>query len=98
MVQTGANVWMTTAALAAGIAVWGAAPAAADDAGYLSHLQDRFSFLSSQQLLAEGHKVCSVMGRGVGASDAVTMVTKDLGVTIAVAADIVAGAADDLGC
>jgi hypothetical protein len=99
MVHTGAIMKAgTTAAALVAIAVWGAAPAAAGESEYLRLLQDKFSFLSTQQLLAEGHKACKVMEQGVTASNAVNMVSKDLAVSLAVAFDIVGAAAVELGC
>ncbi|MBV8928277.1 MAG: DUF732 domain-containing protein [Mycobacteriaceae bacterium] len=89
---------VATCALAASVAVWCAAPAAAGDSSYLRLLQDKYSFLSAQQLLAEGHKVCDVLDRGVSSSTAVNMVSKDLAASLEVSDDIVAAAADELGC
>jgi uncharacterized protein DUF732 len=87
----------TTTALAA-IAVWGAVPAAAGESEYLRRLQDRFTFLSTQQLLGEGHKVCSALDHGALSSSTVDMVSKDLAVSLSVAGDIVSAAAVELGC
>jgi hypothetical protein len=95
--RTITKAWTTVAALAA-IVVWGAAPAAAGESEYLRRLQDRYTFLSTQQLLAEGHKVCNALDRGALSSSSVDMVSKDLGVSLAVAGDIVAAAAVELGC
>jgi hypothetical protein len=53
--------------------VWGAAPAAVGESEYLQRLEDRFAFLSTQQSLAEGHKVCGVLDQGVGSSTAVEL-------------------------
>jgi hypothetical protein len=49
-------------------------------------------------LLAEGHKVCNALDRGALSSSSVDMVSKDLGVSLAVAGDIVSAAAVELGC
>lgn len=87
----------TTAALAA-IAVWGAAPAGAGESEYLRPLLERFPFLSAQQLLAEGYKVCHLMEQGFGASNAVPMVSKDLAVSLSVANEIVSAASREFGC
>jgi hypothetical protein len=76
-------------------------PAQASESDYLAAVQPRFSFLSAQQLLAEGHKVCQAVGHngnGMIAPDAVNMVVKDLSVSVAVADDIVAAAIVDLPC
>ena len=88
----------TTVALLAAIVVWGAAPAAAGESEYLRRLQDRFTFLSTQQLLAEGEKVCKVLNQGTLSPTAVDMVSKDLAVSLSVAGDIVAAAAVEFGC
>jgi hypothetical protein len=76
-------------------------PAQASESDYLAAVQPRFSFLSAQQLLAEGHKVCAAIGHtgnGMIAPDAVTMVYNDLQVSMAVAGDLVAAAIVDLPC
>lgn len=79
-------------------AVTAAAPAAADENGYLALLQPKYVFLSSQQLLDEGHKVCDAIHRGMISPDAATMVQKDLAVSVAAAVDIVGVAGVQLGC
>jgi hypothetical protein len=88
----------TTAAVLAAITVWGPAPASAGESEYLRKLEDRFTFLSTQQLLAEGHKVCNLIDQGFLSASAVDMVSKDLKVSLAVAGDIVSAAAVELGC
>jgi hypothetical protein len=75
-----------------------AAPAAADQDDYLRPLQERFVFLSAQQLLSEGTKVCNAIRSGKTSTDAVIMVRNDLGVSVATAGEIVSGAVVDLGC
>jgi hypothetical protein len=76
-----------------------ARPAHADAAEYLRLLDDKYSYLTTQQLLTEGYKVCAALNNGVVAADAVQMVQKDLGgVTLAVSDDIVGAAAVGLGC
>ncbi len=91
------KAWITTVALAASIAVWAAAPAAADESEYLRLVDGKYN-LSTQQLLAEGHKVCEATSRGTLSSDAVNMVYRDLGVSVAVASDIVVAARVGFGC
>jgi hypothetical protein len=83
---------------ASAFAMNAAAPAAADESEYLRLLQPKYPFLSSQQLLAEGHKVCDAMQRGMNSPDATNMVQKDLTVTVAVSVDLVSTAAVQLGC
>jgi hypothetical protein len=89
-----------TAAVAAAVAfaVMTASPAQADESAYLAALQPKFTFLSPQQLLDEGYKVCRATRGGMIGPDAVNMVYKDLAVSMAVAGDIVATAVVDLGC
>lgn len=78
--------------------VMAAAPAAADEGEYLRQLQPKYVFLSSQQLLDEGHKVCNAIHGGMISPDAANMVQKDLAVSVAVAVDIVGTAGVQLGC
>ena len=75
-----------------------AAPAAADEGGYLQALQDRYTSLTPQQLLSEGRAVCSAISNGTNATAALQMVQKHLGVSVAVAGDIVSAAVVHLGC
>ena len=74
-----------------------AAPASADEESFL-RLQDRFAFLTADQLLSAGHKVCQATQSGMVAPDIVNMVKRDLGAGTAPATDIVAGAIIELGC
>ena|ERR1700758_1948457 len=94
------RIRVLTAAVAAAVAfaLLTASPAQADENAYLQTLQTKYTFLSGQQLLDEGHKVCRAMGNGMASPDAVNMVYKDMSVSMAVADDIVAAAAVDLGC
>ena len=75
-----------------------AAPASADTAGYLAALQGFYPTLSSQQLLTEGQKVCSMTRSGRNAADALQMVQKDIGVSVPAAGDIVSAAVVHLDC
>jgi len=88
---------MMTVALAAGIAVGTAAPAAASESDYL-RLKDRLTFLTTQQLLSEGYRVCGAIDNGMISPDAVTMVSKDLAVSVDAALDIVSATVGELGC
>ena len=81
-----------------GFAVAAAAPAAADESSYLKQLQPKYVFLSAQQLLDEGHKVCDAIHGGMTSPDAANMVQKDLAVSLAAGVDIVGAAATQLGC
>jgi hypothetical protein len=83
--------------LAAG-AVASATPAAASEDEFVREMQTRYAFLTDGQLRAEGAKICSVLGGGTPASDAVVMVREDLGVSISAAGEIVSAAVVQLGC
>ena len=89
--------WLAVPALLA-LAVSTAAPSAAQDADYLWLLQDRYRFLSPEQLLSEGYKVCGVIEQGVGSRYAAEMVQQDLGVSPGASMDIVSAATVELGC
>ena len=91
------TAWTTTAVLAAGIAVGVASPAAANETDYL-RLKDRLNFLTTQQLLSEGYRVCGAVHNGMISPDAVNMVSKDLAVSVDAALDIVSAAVGELGC
>jgi len=94
------TVRILTAVVATGLAsaVMAAAPAAADENEYLRVLQPKYAFLSAEQLLDEGHKVCDAISRGMISPDAAKMVRDDLAASMAAAVDIVSAAAVELGC
>jgi hypothetical protein len=69
-----------------------AAPAAAAEDEYLDRLQDRYRFLTTEQLLTEGYRVCAVTNAGGLSLTAVNMVRDDLDVSINAALDIVTAA------
>jgi len=75
-----------------------AAPAAADEGGYLHALQATYPTVGTQQLLSEGIKICSAIRGGMNSTTAVAMVQRDLGVSVPAAGDIVSAAAVHLGC
>ena len=75
-----------------------AAPAAADQDGYLQTLQPLYVNLSAQQLLDEGAKVCEVISSGNPSPTATVMVSKDLGISLAASLDIVSAAVAELDC
>jgi hypothetical protein len=92
-------VYMLRVLLAvAGMVLAFPATAAADEGDYLRPLQDKYTFVSREQLLSEGSKVCDAMNSGVSATAAVSMVQRDLGVWLTPAVDIVAAASRNLGC
>jgi hypothetical protein len=75
-----------------------AAPAAADEDSYLQRLQPRLTFLSAEQLLSEGNKVCIASKAGMKSVDAVQMVQNDLAASVPAASDIVSAAVVELDC
>jgi hypothetical protein len=75
-----------------GAAVLSAPTAAADEEAYLAKLQDRYAFLTPQQLLAEGERVCAAERAGVLSPGKTTMVINDLGVGNNTALEIVSAA------
>lgn len=84
----------------AAAAVGFASPASADEATYL-RLREQYPFLTEQQLLAEGRRICYSSNSGVGSADIVSMVQKDLdhvGVSVSAASNIVPTAIVQLGC
>ncbi|KUI06608.1 hypothetical protein AU191_23575 [Mycolicibacterium acapulense] len=83
---------------ATAIAVAFAAPAGADQAEFVRKLQEMYVFLSADQLIAAGNKVCANASRGVPAAESMLMVREDLGVSVTAAADIVSIAINELGC
>lgn len=85
---------------ALGLAVAGisAPAAAADETSYVEDLQVRYVYLDRQQLVAEGYKICRHVSVGNASSTVVPVVVKDLGVSVPIAADIVATAVVELGC
>jgi hypothetical protein len=83
---------------AAATAVAFAAPAAADQSEFVRKLQQQYVFLTVEQLITAGHKVCAAARSGVPASDSVMMVRDYLGVSVPAAGDIVSLAVIELGC
>ena len=79
-------------------AVMAAAPAQADEATYLQRLAPRYTYLSPQQLLDEGNKVCQAERSGIASPENVKMVYEDLAVSMYVALEIVMAASVELGC
>ena len=85
------------AALTAAVSL--AAPAsAADQDDYLRPLLERYSFLSSQQLLSEASRVCALVSTGQSSSVAVPMVSRDLKVSVPAATDVTIAAIEYLHC
>jgi hypothetical protein len=95
------KAWIVVVLAMAGISVAVAAPASADDSGYLSSLQNDtylVSTYSNQELLNEGHKVCDAVSRGGQEIDAIEMVEHDLSVLHGAARNIYSAATDNLSC
>ncbi|HYB37432.1 MAG TPA: DUF732 domain-containing protein [Mycobacterium sp.] len=94
--------WVLAAVATGSIAVWVAAPARAGDREYLDYLQHYDAYLASQytsqQLLAEGHKVCDAVSGGATDDAAYDMVKGDLGVSDDAAIDVYHAATVELGC
>jgi hypothetical protein len=79
-----------------GAAILAAPSAAADQVEYLNKLQDKYAFLTPQQLLDEGNRVCVAESGGSLSPDRTTMVRNDLNVAVGVALEIVSTAEWDL--
>ena len=75
-----------------------AAPAVADEEEFVRTMQSTYAFLTDQQLRSEGAKICSTLGSGTPASDAVIMVSNDLSVSVSAAGEIVSAAVVHLDC
>jgi hypothetical protein len=75
-----------------GAAVLSAPAATADEGEYLAKLQDKYEFLTPQQLLTAGERVCAAEAAGVLAPGRTTMVMNDLTVGTNVALEIVSAA------
>jgi hypothetical protein len=84
--------------LFAGVAIGTAPPSAADETEYLHEIQPELAFLSSNQLLTEGYKVCRYLSVGRESSDAVPVVVQDLGISVASALRIIPTAIEQLDC
>ncbi|MCV7282182.1 DUF732 domain-containing protein [Mycolicibacterium flavescens] len=84
---------LTCAAAAAAVAAIVSAPgAAAQEDDYLAGLEDRYRFLTAEQMLTEGYRVCALTSAGALSPDAAAMVMRDLEVSVGPAMDIVSGA------
>lgn len=75
-----------------GAAVLVAPSAAADQGEYLDKLQYKYKFLTTQQLMAEGNRVCAAEQAGVGPPARTMMVMNDLTVSTNTALEIVSAA------
>lgn len=91
-------VYFAPLAIALGIAVAAAPTAGADETGYLERLQSRLAYLTTQQLLTEGYKICQLTHSGHPSSDAIPMVSKDLAISVPAAVDIIVAVGGELGC
>ena len=86
------------AATAPAYMVMAAAPAQADESEYLEKLVPKYVYLSPEQLLNEGYRVCRAVDSGLGSGDAIDMVRRDLSVNMAPAYDIATTAITALEC
>jgi hypothetical protein len=75
-----------------------AAPAAAGSGEYLQKVQPFYTNFTAEQLLSEGFRVCSAIGNGMNAPDAVQMVQDDIGASVPAAGEIVSAAVVHLDC
>lgn len=75
-----------------GSAVLWAPSATADEGAYLDTVQDRYEFLTPQQLVTEGYRVCAAERAGVLSPAKTTMVMNDLQVGTNTALEIVSAA------
>ena len=82
----------------AAAAVAFAAPASADQAEFIRKIQSQYVFLTTDQLISIGHKICAAARSGVPASDNVMMVRDELGMSVPGAGDVVSIAVVELGC
>ena len=92
------RVMIAGVASVSAFAVMVAAPAQADEATYLQRLASKYAYLSPQQLLDEGYRVCQAERSGIPSPDSVKMVYEDLAVSMTAAVDIVMAAAVELSC
>ena len=89
---------IAAAAAAAAGAVALAAPASADQAEFIRKIQSQYVFLTTDQLVSIGAKICAAARSGVPASDSVMMVRNELGMSVPAAGDVVSTAVVELGC
>lgn len=82
----------------AAAAVAFAAPASADQAEFVRKVQSQYVFLTADQIIAAGQKICAAAANGVPASESVMMVRDDLGMSVPAAGDVVSTAVVELGC
>ncbi len=75
-----------------------AGPATADSTSYLQSLRPTYNYMSESQLLSAGNRACASALSGVPASDATTMISKEFGVSVPVAYEIVLASINHLGC
>ncbi|WP_157897690.1 DUF732 domain-containing protein [Mycolicibacterium rutilum] len=82
----------------AGAALALAAPAVADEADFVRKMHDQLVFLTPDEILAAGYRVCAAARSGVPASDSVVTVSDELGISVPSAGDLVSLAVVELGC
>jgi hypothetical protein len=78
------------------------APSAqADEESFVKLLRMKYVYLTPEQLLTEGYRVCQAARSGIDSSESTFTVYKNLapyGASMAVASDIVGKAVSELGC
>lgn len=82
--------------IAIGVAV--APPAAASQNEFLAQVLIKHPNFDAQQVLNEGYKVCRYVRAGRPSSEAIPMVVKDLGISVAAATDVGSLAIEQLDC
>jgi hypothetical protein len=75
-----------------------AAPASADTQAFLHGLEERFSFMTADELLAAGHRACAIIDAGNPGATASGMLDREFGIGESVAIEIVKNASLYLGC
>lgn len=80
------------------LALVAATPARASEASYLALLQPKYAYLTTEQLLDEGSRVCAAIDRRTPTHDVVSMVQRDLGVSVSTALDIMSVSVSQLDC
>lgn len=88
----------TVVSAGVGLALVAAPQANADQEAYLDRVQERLAYLSRDQILTEGYKVCQMTRSGHPSTDAIPVIIRDLGVSVPAAAEIIYAAVVELGC
>jgi hypothetical protein len=84
--------------LAACAAVAFAAPASADQDEFVRQLRERYVYLTPEQLITAGNKICALNRSGKPSAESQIMVSEYLGISVPAAGRIVNLANVELGC